>query len=108
MKRAVSVRARRGGACAASGLALTRGAAASPQVARESLISLGVTIGKFTHSNKFILTIGALDILAQHAKYKARRPSVARAWLRAACSARRCETLSVFKPSSHEPCGLPF
>ena len=46
-------------------------------MARESLISLGVCIGKFTHSNKFILTIGALDILAQHAKYKVRRHSAA-------------------------------
>lgn len=27
-------------------------------------------MGKFTHSGKFHLTIGALDILAQHAKYK--------------------------------------
>lgn len=29
-------------------------------------------MGKFTHSGKFILTIGALDLIAQHAKYKAR------------------------------------
>jgi 60S ribosome subunit biogenesis protein NIP7 len=36
------------------------------------LIALGVCLGKFTHSNKFILTIGALDLLSQHAKYKAR------------------------------------
>ena len=46
------------------------------------MISLGVCIGKFTHSNKFILTIGALDILAQHAKYKVRRASAALGSLR--------------------------
>lgn len=42
------------------------------QVARESLIALGTCIGKFTHTNKFMLTIGALDILAQYSKYKVR------------------------------------
>ena len=48
----------------------------SVQVARESLIALGVCIGKFTHSSKFILTVGALDLLAQHAKFKVRgRPA---------------------------------
>lgn len=47
------------------------------QVARENLIALGVCIGKFTHSSKFILTVGALDLLAQHAKFKARAVSVA-------------------------------
>ena len=49
------------------------------QVARESLISLGVCIGKFTHSDKFILTIGALDVLSQYAKFKARAQQSA--WL---------------------------
>jgi 60S ribosome subunit biogenesis protein NIP7 len=44
------------------------------QVARESLIALGTCIGKFTHTNKFMLTIGALDLLTQHAKYKVRQP----------------------------------
>lgn len=39
-------------------------------VARENLIAFGASIGKFTHSGKFILTIGALDLIAQHAKYK--------------------------------------
>lgn len=39
-------------------------------MAREKLIALGTCIGKFTHSGKFHLTIGALDVLAQHAKYK--------------------------------------
>lgn len=40
------------------------------QVAREKLVHLGTCIGKLTHSGKFRLTVGALDILAQHAKYK--------------------------------------
>ena len=39
-------------------------------MARDNLIALGTCIGKFTHSGKFRLTIGALDLLAQHAKYK--------------------------------------
>lgn len=39
-------------------------------VARDNLIALGVCIGKFTHSGKFRLTIGALDVLGQYAKYK--------------------------------------
>jgi hypothetical protein len=80
MKRAISVRARQNAPPAAAGcthahthMRLTRDHVVRlAQVARENLISLGVCIGKFTHSNKFILTIGALDILAQHAKYKAR------------------------------------
>lgn len=42
------------------------------QVSREKLASLGVQIGRWTHSGKFRLGIGALDILAQHAKYKVR------------------------------------
>lgn len=40
------------------------------QVGREQLVSLGQCIGKLTHSGKFRLTIGALDVLASHAKYK--------------------------------------
>lgn len=40
------------------------------QVARENLVSLGTCIGKLTHTGKFRLTIGALDVLAQYAKYK--------------------------------------
>ncbi|KAL4423664.1 hypothetical protein ABPG75_000965 [Micractinium tetrahymenae] len=39
-------------------------------VARDKLVALGACIGKFTHSGKFRLTIGALDLLAQYAKYK--------------------------------------
>lgn len=39
-------------------------------VARDKLVALGTCIGRFTHSGKFRLTIGALDILAQHAKHK--------------------------------------
>jgi 60S ribosome subunit biogenesis protein NIP7 len=41
-------------------------------VGRDQLVSLGMCIGKFTHSDKFRLTIGALDLLAAHAKYKVR------------------------------------
>ncbi len=40
------------------------------QVSREKLVHLGTCIGKLTHSGKFRLTVGALDVLAQHAKYK--------------------------------------
>jgi len=39
-------------------------------VARDKLVSLGLCVGRLTHSGKFRLTIGALDLLAQHAKYK--------------------------------------
>ncbi|KAK9832836.1 hypothetical protein WJX81_005460 [Elliptochloris bilobata] len=39
-------------------------------VARDKLVHLGTCIGKLTHSGKFRLTVGALDVLAQHAKYK--------------------------------------
>ena len=42
------------------------------QVGREQLVSLGQCIGKLTHSGKFRLTVGALDVLAAHAKYKVR------------------------------------
>lgn len=42
------------------------------KVGREQLVSLGQCIGKLTHSGKFRLTIGALDVLAAHAKYKVR------------------------------------
>ena len=42
------------------------------QVARDKLVALGTCIGKFTHSGKFRVTIGALDLLAQYAKYKVR------------------------------------
>lgn len=42
------------------------------QVARDKLVALGTCIGKFTHTGKFRLTIGCLDILAQYAKYKVR------------------------------------
>ena len=49
-------------------------------VARDKLVALGVCVGKLTHSGKFRLTIGALDLLSQHAKHKvcvlrARAPS---------------------------------
>lgn len=42
------------------------------QIARDKLVHLGTCIGKLTHSGKFRLTVGALDILAQHTKYKVR------------------------------------
>jgi hypothetical protein len=42
-------------------------------VSRDQLVSLGVCVGKFTHSDKFRLTIGALELLAAHAKHKVRR-----------------------------------
>ena len=42
-------------------------------VARDKLVALGTCIGKFTHSGKFRLTVGAVDVLAQHAKYKVGR-----------------------------------
>ena len=41
-------------------------------VSRDQLVSLGVCVGKFTHSDKFRLTIGALELLAAHAKHKVR------------------------------------
>ena len=44
------------------------------QVAREKLVHLGTSIGKMTHSGKFRLTVGCLDLLAQHAKYKVGHP----------------------------------
>ncbi|KAL7626871.1 ribosome biosynthesis protein nip7 [Parahypoxylon ruwenzoriense] len=39
-------------------------------VARDSLASLGICLGKFTKSGKFRLHITALPILAEHARYK--------------------------------------
>ena len=42
------------------------------QIAREKLVHLGTSIGKLTHTGKFRLTVGCLDLLAQHAKYKVR------------------------------------
>ena len=41
-------------------------------IARDQLVSLGVCVGKFTHSDKFRLTIGALELLATYAKHKVR------------------------------------
>lgn len=41
-------------------------------VGREQLVHLGSCVGKLTHSGKFRLTIGALDVLAQFAKHKVR------------------------------------
>lgn len=39
-------------------------------IPRDKLLSLGTCIGKLTHSGKFRLTVGALDILAKYAKHK--------------------------------------
>lgn len=39
-------------------------------IGRDHLVSLGTCMGKLTHSGKFRLTIGALDLLAQYAKHK--------------------------------------
>lgn len=39
-------------------------------VARESLLSLGTCIGKFTKTGKFRMHITALDVIASHARYK--------------------------------------
>ena len=41
-------------------------------MARKNLISLGTCIGRFTHSNKFRLQIGALQVLSKHAQHKVR------------------------------------
>lgn len=40
------------------------------QIARDKLVALGTCIGKLTHTGKFRLTVGALDIISQYAKYK--------------------------------------
>ena len=40
------------------------------QVARDKLAHLGQCIGKMTHSGKFRLTVGCLDLLSTYAKYK--------------------------------------
>ena len=106
MKRAVSVRAPRQARLCRHEPSCSRADTDALQVARESLISLGVCIGKFTHSNKFILTIGALDILAQHAKYKVRLP-----WLSAAPRPSLPDDAKHFQSSnrcSHERCGFTF
>jgi hypothetical protein len=39
-------------------------------VARESLLSLGTCLGKFTKTGKFRMHITALDVIAPHARYK--------------------------------------
>ncbi|KAF8073044.1 nip7 [Scenedesmus sp. PABB004] len=39
-------------------------------IARDKLVGLGTPVGKLTHSGKFRLTIGALDVLARYAKHK--------------------------------------
>mmetsp|Transcript_8837 Transcript_8837/g.36164 ORF Transcript_8837/g.36164 Transcript_8837/m.36164 type:complete len:108 (-) Transcript_8837:73-396(-) len=44
-------------------------------ISRDQLVSLGVCVGKFTHSDKFRLMIGALELLAAHAKHKVSTPA---------------------------------
>lgn len=39
-------------------------------VSRDSLLSLGTCLGKFTKTGKFRLHITALDVIAKHARYK--------------------------------------
>lgn len=39
---------------------------------REFLLSSGTMIGKFTKTGKFRVNLTALDLLAQHARYKVR------------------------------------
>jgi ribosome biogenesis protein Nip4 len=47
------------------------------QIARDKLVMLGVQLGRMTtHTGKFRLGIGSLDLLAHHAKYKACSPSI--------------------------------
>ncbi len=86
MKKAtsVSVCARFGGGVRGQGRGSTGGstrvivpAPPAMQIARDKLIALGTCIGKMTHTGKFRLTVGALDILAQHAKFKVRHTAVA-------------------------------
>ncbi len=98
MKRAISVRAAR-----MQPVVNAQPCSRALQVARENLIALGVCIGKFTHTNKFILTIGALDVLAQHAKFKVCAQC---SWLACAWPPQGCNTLgSVFKPTRLARCG---
>ncbi|RWR75595.1 60S ribosome subunit biogenesis protein NIP7 [Cinnamomum micranthum f. kanehirae] len=39
-------------------------------ISRDRLLSLGTSVGKFTHGGKFHLTVHALDLLAAHARHK--------------------------------------
>nr|POE59020.1 60s ribosome subunit biogenesis protein nip7 [Quercus suber] len=39
-------------------------------IARDSLLSLGTCLGKFTKTGKFRLHVTALDVIAPHARYK--------------------------------------
>jgi hypothetical protein len=63
------------------------------QVARDKLVALGVQLGRLTsHTGKFRLGIGAMDMLAQYAKYKVRTRSGRKGLHR--CSASGCKLLS--------------
>lgn len=77
------------------------------QVARDKLVSLGVQLGRLTtHTGKFRLGIGALDLLAQHAKYKARCPSSALPCERVQCSSlnRSTSPLHIARDCCAHPC----
>jgi hypothetical protein len=40
------------------------------QISRKNLVAMGTMLGRFTHSGKFKLTVHALPVIAQHAKFK--------------------------------------
>jgi hypothetical protein len=62
--------------CSLSGCSLSVADLLFPvQISREKLVMLGTQIGKWTHSGKFRITIGALDLLSQYARYKVCTPS---------------------------------
>ena len=75
-------------------------------ISRDKLVHLGTAVGRLTHSGKFRLTVGALDLLAQHAKYKVRTEG------RGSCPLARSPylVLSLFRAfmSSLAPRGVVF
>lgn len=40
------------------------------QISRKNLVAMGTMLGRITHSGKFKLTVHALPVIAQHAKFK--------------------------------------
>jgi 60S ribosome subunit biogenesis protein NIP7 len=40
------------------------------QISRKNLVAMGTMLGRFTHSGKFKLTVHALPVIAQYAKFK--------------------------------------
>ena len=58
---------------------------AAVQIARDKIAMLGVQLGRLTsHTGKFRLGIGCIDLLAQYAKYKVRRTHLPARAVRAA------------------------